>query len=279
MRHDDRGSGVAFVCDERSGRRTTFSAALHERCPIAGSEPFGQQCRECDGVRAAVRVRRRDSSARCQQRSHEQLRLGVCAERRGQRDRDTGRCGCRLGDRTGRSRGDWTMTRSQIAMLGVAFAVSLGLGVSVQSGSAASLNIGTQNLTPYRTCIVTATPSTTTRVVDAVVRQATPTTALGTATTFEVSSASAANRRAYLKFDLTGCSPSIPSNATIRAATLRLYASAVPAACRTLDIFRVTARLPKSTITWNNQPFGTTLNNPASGSRTDSFDVGSSPAA
>ena len=160
-------------------------------------------------------------------------------------------------------------------MLGVAFVVSVGLGVSVQSGSAASLNIGTQNLTPYRTCIVTATPSTTTRVADAVVRQATPTTALGTGTTFEVSSASAANRRAYLKFDLTGCSPSIPSNATIRAATLRLYASAVPAACRTLDIFRVTSAFTESTITWNNQPFGTTLNNPASGSRTDSFDVGS----
>jgi len=107
------------------------------------------------------------------------------------------------------------------------------------------------------------------------VRQATPTTALGTQTTFEVSSASGANRRAYLKFDLSGCSPSIPSNATVRVATLRLYASALPAACRTLDIFRVTAAFTESTVTWNNQPFGTTLNNPATASRTDSFDVGS----
>jgi hypothetical protein len=167
------------------------------------------------------------------------------------------------------------MTRSQIAMLGIAFVVSVGLGVSVQSGSAASLNFGTQNLTPYRTCIVTATPSSTTRVADAVVKQGSATTNFGTQTTSQVSSAPAsANMRSYLKFDLTGCSPSIPSGATIRAATLRLYASALPTTCRTLDVFRVTSTWAEGTITWNNQPFGTTLNNPATASRTDSFDAG-----
>ena len=36
----------------------------------------------------------------------------------------------------------------------------------------------------------------------------------------------------------------------------------------------VTATWAEATITWNNQPFGTTLNNPPSGSRTDSFDIG-----
>jgi hypothetical protein len=145
---------------------------------------------------------------------------------------------------------------------------------SLSVGSAASLNVTSADLTPYRTCTVTATPAATTSVIDAVVRQATPTTNLGTATTTETSSASSANRRVYIKFDLSGCTPAIPSNATVRAATLRLYASALPAACRTLDIFRVTASWTEAGITWNNQPFGTTLNNPASASRDDSVTVG-----
>jgi len=160
------------------------------------------------------------------------------------------------------------MTRSQLCMLAVAFVVSVALGVGVQSGSAASLNMSAQNLTPYRTCIVTGTPSTTTSVVDAVVRQASASSNFGAATTFEVASATSANRRSYLKFDLSGCTPSIPSGATIRAATLRIYASGLAAACRTLDIFRVTATWSETTITWNAQPT-------VGASRTDSFDIGS----
>jgi hypothetical protein len=77
-----------------------------------------------------------------------------------------------------------------------------------------------------------------------------------------------------VKFDLSGCSPSVPTGATVRAATLRLYASALPSGCVTLDIFRVTATWSESGITWSNQPFGTTINNPSSASRTDSFAVG-----
>jgi len=48
-------------------------------------------------------------------------------------------------------------------------------------------------------------------------------------------------------------------------------------ACRTDDAFRVTSSWTESRITWNNQPFGTTLNNPASGQRTDAITVGSTP--
>jgi hypothetical protein len=57
-------------------------------------------------------------------------------------------------------------------------------------------------------------------------------------------------------------------------ATLRLYLTAVPAVCRTLDLFRVAVTWTESGITWNNQPFGTTLNNPATGSRSASLTVG-----
>ena len=150
----------------------------------------------------------------------------------------------------------------------------LGLAVSASWASAASLALTSQNLTPYRTCLISGTPTTTTAVADASVRQASATSNFGTQTTNDVASATLANRRLYVRFDLTVCAPAIPASATVRLATLRMYASALPAACRTLDLFPVSAAWTEAAITWNNQPFGTTLNNPATGSRTGSFDIG-----
>jgi hypothetical protein len=156
----------------------------------------------------------------------------------------------------------------------IVLVAALALVLPSLVGRAASLNVASQALTPYRTCVITATPATTTAVVDASVRQATPTTNVGTVTTNDIASALAANRRLYIRFDLTVCSPAIPSSAAVSLATVRLYASALPAACRTIDLFRVTASWTESTITWNSQPFGTTLNNPASGSASGSFNAG-----
>jgi hypothetical protein len=161
-----------------------------------------------------------------------------------------------------------------LAALLVFAAVAIMAAGGLVLASAASLSIGSQALTPYQTCTLTAATTTTTVVADSEVRQGTPTTNYGTQTTLNVTSSGTANRRVYIRFDLTACNPAIPSTATIRLATLRLYMTAVPAACRTLDVFRATASWVESTITWNNQPFGTTLNNPPTGSRTDSFNVG-----
>jgi hypothetical protein len=163
--------------------------------------------------------------------------------------------------------------RSLVLLLLVVAGIASALSVAV--AHAASLNVASGALTPYRTCALLAIPSTTTSVIDASVRQATATTNVGTATTNNVASSSGANRRLYLKFDLTACSPTIPSTAVIRTATLRNYLTAIPSAvCRTVDIFRVTATWAEGTITWNNQPFGATINNPASGTATDTFTVG-----
>lgn len=166
------------------------------------------------------------------------------------------------------------MTVIRRLALTLAGLVAVSGAMTLQVGAAASLNVGSQQITPYRSCTITATPSSTTAVSDVGVREATPTTNFGTSTTNSVSSANGANQRIYIRFDLTQCSPTIPSSATIRLATLRIYASALPAACRTIDIFRSTATWTEASITWTNQPFGTTLNNPASGSRTGSFNVG-----
>lgn len=164
------------------------------------------------------------------------------------------------------------MTRQQVRVLAAGAGVLLGWGVL--TGSAATLSLTSQNLTPYRTCTVTATPATTTAVIDTTARQGTPNSNFGALNTLTVSSGTGVNQRIYLRFDLTVCSPAIPASAIVRLATLRLYMTAAPAACRVLDLFPVTAAWVETTLTWNNQPFGTTLNNPPTGSRTGTFSVG-----
>ena len=134
-----------------------------------------------------------------------------------------------------------------------------------------------RSLTVIGTCTLTANPSTTTVTADTEARQGSATSNFGTATSMNVASGSSLNRRIYIRFDLTKCSPAIPSTVTVKLATLRLFVTALPAVCRTHDIFRVTSSWTESTLTWNNQPFGTSINNPASGSRTSSLDVGASP--
>ena len=162
----------------------------------------------------------------------------------------------------------WPWTRVLLAGPGIV------LGVGLLQGSAASLSLTSQNFTPYRTCTVIATPITTTAVTDTTARQGTPAGNFGALTTLTVSSGSAVNQRTYLRFDLTVCTPAIPASATVRLATLRLYMTAVPAACRVLDIFPATVAWGETTLTWNNQPFGTTINNPPTASRTGTSSVG-----
>jgi hypothetical protein len=165
------------------------------------------------------------------------------------------------------------MTRHWLRVLAVPGGILLGFGVL--AGSAASLSLTSQNFTPYRTCTITATPAITTAVTDTTALQGTPNGNFGALNALTVSSGNGVNQRTYLRFDLTVCNPVIPALAIVRLATLRLYMSAVPPACRILDIFRVTAAWGETTLTWNNQPFGTTVNNPPTGSRVGTFSVGS----
>jgi large repetitive protein len=157
-------------------------------------------------------------------------------------------------------------------LVAIGFGILVGSSLSV--GAAASVSLTSQSFTPYRTCTLTATPVSTAVVVDATARQGSATSNFGAITTVTVSSGSSINQRIHLKFSLTSCNPAIPASAIVRLATLRLYMTAVPGACRTLDLFPVTAAWTETAITWNNQPFGTTINNPPTASRTGSFSVG-----
>jgi len=148
-------------------------------------------------------------------------------------------------------------------------------GPILRPGAAASLSLGSQPLTPFRTCSITATPAAAAAISDASVRQASPGSNFGAATTNNVASGNGVNRRLYLSFDLATCSPAIPAAAVVRLATLRLYVTAVPAACRTVDLFRVPSPWSEVSITWTNQPFGTALNSPPAASASGSYTIGS----
>jgi hypothetical protein len=155
-------------------------------------------------------------------------------------------------------------------------ALALGSGLAPSGGLAASLNTHTAALTVYRTCTVTATPVTTSAVIDAVVEEDQPDANFGSLAAMDVNSQHNHNHRMYVRFDLAGCHPAIPASAAIVVATLRLYITNLPSGCRTLDIFSVTSAWTEMDITWDNQPFGTAVSNPPGASRTGSFDVGTS---
>jgi hypothetical protein len=63
------------------------------------------------------------------------------------------------------------------------------------------------------------------------------------------------NRRAFVKFDLSSCS--IPSNAEVETATLRVFLSSAPSQSRTWNIDRVTGGWTEDAITWSSQPAAT----------------------
>src|SRR5262249_53118729 len=148
------------------------------------------------------------------------------------------------------------------------------LMVPVGVASGASLTLSSKALTVYATCTLSGSAGTSASVQDSYVDQNAPTTNSGAAATMPTQSRKNRNQRPYVFFDLTTCSPAVPVSAVVTNATLRLYATALPGTCETEDAFRVTSSWTENGITWNNQPFGTAVNNPASGSRTDSATVG-----
>jgi len=171
-----------------------------------------------------------------------------------------------------------TTIRTKGARLGAAAAFFVALGVL--PSHAAPLTVSSANMTLFRTCVLNGVSGSSTSSIDSDVKQTAPTTNTGTATTMLVATQSGSrNVRVYVKFDLTKCAPAIPSTATVNTATVRLFITTVPNACRTQDIFESTASFTETGITWNNQPFGTTSNNPPSAQATAQMVVGSGCAA
>ena len=60
------------------------------------------------------------------------------------------------------------------------------------------------------------------------------------------------NRRGFVKFDLSSCS--IPANAAVKTATLKVFLSAAPTQNRTWNIRRVTGSWTEAGVAWASQP-------------------------
>jgi len=132
--------------------------------------------------------------------------------------------------------------------------VVLGLASQIGSGAAASISIDNAALTvatrtygAQRTCTLVA-------VADTYVNTALGTSNFGGLTTILINADSTTTERGFVRFDLSTCSPTIPSDALVRTATLQLTLSVAALATRTYDLRRATAGWVESTVTWNSQP-------------------------
>jgi hypothetical protein len=124
----------------------------------------------------------------------------------------------------------------------VGLAASLGL-------SPAHLTTATKGYSAPVTCTLTA--SADSYVSNALFQT---NTNFGTSTSVRVNPASLSTQRTFLQFDLTTCSPSIPSDALVQTATVRLTVASLTTATRTYELRSVTGSWTETGITWNNQP-------------------------
>ena len=93
---------------------------------------------------------------------------------------------------------------------------------------AAGLTITPEYLQRHSKAYGSPATCTLTSAADATVNAALANTNFGTSTSLSVSPNTLATQRAFVRFDLTGCSPAIPADAIVQSATLQLtVASAV----------------------------------------------------
>ena len=169
--------------------------------------------------------------------------------------------------------------RRWAAKRGVLLGACVAITVQV-TAAAASMPLTSEHLTTTATCALVSYPATSSYSFDSFVDQNNAGANSGTNNNLTLQSQPSKNRRVYIRFDLTSCLYAVPSGAIVRSATLRLSeAGALPAVCRTYDVFRNTSGpWTESGVTWTNQPAGTTVNQPPTAQRTSSQDVGTPTA-
>ncbi|MEX0625373.1 MAG: DNRLRE domain-containing protein [Chloroflexota bacterium] len=136
-----------------------------------------------------------------------------------------------------------------VGMLAVALCV-----LTASVAAAAALSISPAFLMGASKTYGAPTTCTLTAVADASVNAAQATTNFGTNTQLNVSPDSLAIRRTFVRFDLTGCSPTIPPDAIVQTATVRLTTASAVLAARTINLRSVSAAWTEAAVTWNNQP-------------------------
>jgi hypothetical protein len=148
----------------------------------------------------------------------------------------------------------WPAAPRRPAVVRVIALVAIVGFFQVGTASAASIAIANGRLTAVtrtygapRTCTLTA-------VSDSYVNKGLTTTNFGTGTTLLLNADSITTERAFVRFDLSSCSPAIPSDALVQTAKVQLTISVAALATRTYDLRRATASWVESTVTWNRQP-------------------------
>lgn len=132
----------------------------------------------------------------------------------------------------------------------LAAAALLGL---VPVALASGLLVNADSLTAWQTATVVPTTScSVTASADTYGDELLSLTNFGTSSELHVRSELLANRRTFVRFDLSVCS--IPAGAKVREASLVLFLATAPASGRTHEAVRITETWDETTLTWLNQP-------------------------
>lgn len=144
-------------------------------------------------------------------------------------------------------------SRRAVLVTALAWALPLSLVTSLVA-VAAGLTVTPAHLTGSSKTYGSPTTCTLTAVADAAVDSALASTNLGTGTSLSVSPNTSATQRSFVRFDLTGCSPSIPADAIVQSATLQLTLATGVLATRTINLRSVSVTWTEAVVTWSNQP-------------------------
>jgi len=128
-----------------------------------------------------------------------------------------------------------------VAIPAVALAAALGVTSSKLTVRVSATSI------PPTTCTLSAS-------ADTYADELLPLANFGGSVDLLVNSAELENARAFVRFDLSSCSPSIPSAAEVESATLRLHLASAPSSGRTYEISNLASDWGESTLTWLDQP-------------------------
>ncbi len=126
--------------------------------------------------------------------------------------------------------------------------------VSAQAGFAASLALTSAHLTVVTKTYGAQVTCTLAAAADSYVDKLSATTNFGTNTLLNVSPNSLTTERAFIRFDLTTCSPAIPTDALVRSASLRLTVATLTTATRTVELRTASSAWTETAVTWTTQP-------------------------
>jgi hypothetical protein len=141
-----------------------------------------------------------------------------------------------------------------IAALSAVLASGVGFAAALAITPRALTIFTSADTVPISTCTLAAP------VADTYAHEDSAGTNFGTATTLHVRSAERTvllltfpdNKRSFARFDLSSCS--IPANARVVTARMKLFLSTAPTASRTYQVHRVTQSWGETTLDWDNQP-------------------------